>query len=120
MSGDVRVTGDLLVDGMFAENCEVVDYDELEGDGDEACRSIGYDYCLIGEGERITTYHDSMDGSCSGKKQIEIRSATLVSCPRGGGGGGSGCGRNTNGAEPLLGDGSIGESNSPDRIVCCR
>lgn len=123
LNGDARVTGDLLVDGMFSSkglDCEIVSYDDSEDSGDEYCQDLGYNYCLIGEGEKIITYYDSVDGSCSGKKQIEIRSATLASCPTGGGSGGGSCGRNTNGAEPLLGDGSVGESNSPDRIVCCR
>lgn len=118
LNGDARVTGDLVVDGMFGNDCEIFNY--RGGNGDEECQSSGYDYCLIGEGRESTVYYDSTNRSCSGKKQFELRTTILVSCPSGGGSGDYGCGTNTNGAEPLYGDVSTGEDSTPMRLVCCR
>lgn len=118
LSGDTHITGNLLIDGMFSNDCEVVSYSG--GNGDEVCQTRGYDYCLIGEGRESTTYYDSTNRSCSGKKQFELRTAILVSCPNDGGSGDYGCGTNTNGAEPLYGDISTSDDSTPMRLVCCR
>lgn len=124
LSGDARVTGDLLVDGVFSD--KDIECDKLRNYNDEVsdtfCRSQGYDFCLIEENEVGKLYYTSSDGTCTGDIQLWINIKELAKCREYRGAFGSeSCGTARNGAaEPHLGDGKLIHNNSRSDVICCR
>jgi len=103
--------------GIDSLECDVFPRD---GSGENTCLSNGFDFCLVAEYHRTTTYLDSVNSSCNGEIQVKIETPFVGECPGIGGGGGGGCGFNSDGVEPYYGDQSVGQPTGETNIVCCR